>query len=302
MTRQYNLLLHPAFIISLFLLLLNDISLKYHFANAFTGKLSDFSGLLVFALFWMVFFPSNKKSIALITAVLFTWWKSPLSTSFIEWCNGLSLLTITRVVDYSDLLALLVLPLAVIIAERSVDPLTKYRKLFIPLIGCISIFSFCFTSAYRYNYQYYAENEIAYDHSVKTRQSEQQILDKLHQLHISYTIDSIAYYPARQHSSNDSYVLRVATPGPDSVKWIPLTDRADSSLYVRRYEGTYYLIPTYRIDDIELENLKIFISKKVGDKNTRVIIERFRWTRPYGDYTAKVRNKLNKHFDRLFDK
>ncbi|MBO9658309.1 MAG: hypothetical protein J7527_05740, partial [Chitinophagaceae bacterium] len=105
MKRQYNLLLHPAFIISLFLLLLNDISLKYQFANTFTGKLSDFSGLFVFTLFWIALFPANKKSIAFITAILFIWWKSPLSASFIYWWNETMFFSVSRIIDYSDLLA-----------------------------------------------------------------------------------------------------------------------------------------------------------------------------------------------------
>ncbi|MET0463591.1 MAG: hypothetical protein ABW007_10570 [Chitinophagaceae bacterium] len=302
MKRQFNLLLHPAFIFSLFLLLLNDISLKYQFANTFTGKLSDFTGLFVFALFWMAFFPSNKKSITLIIAILFTWWKSPLSTTFIDWWNREIFFSVSRVIDYSDLFALSVLPIAMIIAEKNADPVTKYRRIFIPLIGCITIFSFCFTSAYRYGYYHYADNEVAYNYDVKTKLTEQQILQQLRQQNISYSIDSISYYPAREYRWNASYVMRVKSPGADSVKWVPIENRADSMLYIRLNEGTYYVIPKYRVDDIEMENVKIFISSTNGGKYSRIHIDRFLWEKRAGDFTGKIRRKLNRHFKKLFDK
>ncbi|MCG2616136.1 hypothetical protein LZZ85_17700 [Terrimonas sp. NA20] len=302
MKRQYNLLLHPAFIISLFLLLLNDISLKYQFANAFTGKLSDFTGLFVFSLFCLTFLPLYKKSIALMAAILFAWWKSPLSTFFIEWWNGLPFISITRVIDYSDLLALVVLPFAVVIAEKNVNPVIKYKKLFIPLIGCITIFSFCFTSMSRYGYRSYAPDEIAFDHTIDTPQSEQQILDNLRQQNIPFTADSLSYYPAREFGPPYTYVMRITTAGPDSVKWIPIDNRADSALYVRRNEGLYYTLSKYNFDGIELENVKIFIFKKNFDKDTRIRIERFRWTKSQEDFTNKARRKLKKHFERFFKK
>lgn len=301
MKRQYNLLLHPAFIISLFLLLLNDISLKYQFANAFTGKLSDFAGLFVFTLFWMALFPANKNSIVLITTLLFTWWKSPLSATFIYYWNETMFFSISRVIDPSDLLALIVIPVAVIIAKRNSDPIIKYRRLFIPVIGCITIFSFCFTSAPRYIYSRYASDEILYDYSFKTRQTEQEILNKLREQHISYRIDSISYYPARQHYWNAAYVLRVTNPGPDSVKWIPVENKTDSTLYVRINEGIYYMIPQYKIDDIEMQDVKFFISKTNGDKRSRIHIERFSWNRPNEEFAGKLRRKINRHFKNLLD-
>lgn len=302
MKRQYNLLLHPAFIISLFLLLLNDISLKHQFANTFTGKLSDFSGLFVFTLFWIAPFPANKKSIGFITAILFIWWKSPLSASFIYWWNETMFFSISRVIDYTDLLALIVIPIALIIAETTSDPTLKYKRLFIPLIGCMSVFSFCFTSAPRYIYSRYADSEILYDYSFNTRLSAQDILNKLHKQNISYTIDSISYYPARQPHWNSDYVLRVTSPGPDSVKWIPIENKNDSTLYVRINEGLYYTIPKYRIDDVELENVKLFIRETNGGKRSRIHIERFSWNKPMENLAGKLRRKINQHFKNLFDK
>lgn len=110
--RNIPLLFHPVFIISLCALLLNDFYLKSHYGNILTGKLSDFSGLIVFPIFFAVVFPSSKKWITLVTAGLFLLWKTPVVTPIIDWFNTYAFFTINRVIDYTDYLALLILPMA----------------------------------------------------------------------------------------------------------------------------------------------------------------------------------------------
>jgi len=99
------------FITTLILLLLNDFFLKPLFHNFLTGKLSDFAGLFVFGLFWITLLPKRKQAVLWIIAIAFIFWKSPLANSFIVFWNTHSFFTITRVVDFSDLFALVMLPL-----------------------------------------------------------------------------------------------------------------------------------------------------------------------------------------------
>ncbi len=103
------LLLHPLFLISLILLLLNDFYLKHEFHNALTGKLSDVTGLFALAVFLFAFFPAYKKQL-IFCVLFFCWWKSPLSGFFIHFANDQLSLPLHRVVDYTDLFALLILP------------------------------------------------------------------------------------------------------------------------------------------------------------------------------------------------
>lgn len=107
-----NQLLHPLFLLCLFLLLLNDFYLKPVFANGLTGKLSDFAGLIIFPVFIACLLPASRKWIALVSGILFLIWKTPLVTPLIEWFNGFMPFAIHRVIDYSDYWALLVLPVA----------------------------------------------------------------------------------------------------------------------------------------------------------------------------------------------
>ncbi len=112
MKRKLDLLLSPGFVIALLLLLANDFLFKLVFQNDLTGKLSDFAGLFACALFWTALFPRHRKAIHVSVAVGFTFWKSDLSQPMIDMWNVLPLFKVARIIDYSDLLALSVLPVA----------------------------------------------------------------------------------------------------------------------------------------------------------------------------------------------
>ncbi len=148
---QLNILLSPIFLASLCLLLLNDLFLKHQLHNRFTGKLSDFAGLLVFSLFWIAFFPRYKVAICILIALLFVYWKSIYSQSFIEAWNGLLLFSIGRTVDHSDLLALTVLPFSHCLAMRKPQIATLRWPYSVVII--FSVFAFTATS-YQTQFEY----------------------------------------------------------------------------------------------------------------------------------------------------
>ena len=144
MTRQLSLLQSPAFLLSLGLLLFNDFFLKGAFPGLLTGKLSDFAGLFAFALFWIALFPAYRKSICWSTALFFLFWKTPFSQPLIESWNTLTGLHYARVVDYTDYLALLTLPLAYHCSFLS----SQYKRLRIhyALPFMVAVFAFLATS------------------------------------------------------------------------------------------------------------------------------------------------------------
>jgi hypothetical protein len=133
----------PVFLICLALLLANDLILKDLFHNGLTGKLSDFCGLFIFPVFFSVFFPKCKKHVYVLTALLFVWWKSPLCQPAIELWNHLSLIRVSRTLDYSDLFALLVLPLSYAFQNAPGKRYVRISPVF-PLI--FSAFAFMATS------------------------------------------------------------------------------------------------------------------------------------------------------------
>jgi hypothetical protein len=100
------------------ILVLNDWYLKSTFSNVLTGKLSDFAGLFAFPFFLSALFPRRAIQLYVLTLLLFTMWKSAFIQPFIDFVNGLGL-PIHRTVDYTDLIALTILPFSFYIFKRS---------------------------------------------------------------------------------------------------------------------------------------------------------------------------------------
>lgn len=91
------------YVAALLVLVTNDHVLKAVWPGMVTGKLSDFAGLFAFAIFLGTVLPRNIACAG--AGAFFIWWKSPGSQPVIDalpWGAG-------RVVDWTDLLALMVL-------------------------------------------------------------------------------------------------------------------------------------------------------------------------------------------------
>lgn len=110
--ERFRILQTYWFIGAVTILLLNDFVLKDIFHNWFTGKLSDFAGVFFLPLFLTVFFPKRIKEIIIASGIFFIYWKSPLSDGLIQLINSFNGFNYARVLDYSDLIALAVLPLS----------------------------------------------------------------------------------------------------------------------------------------------------------------------------------------------
>ncbi len=119
MKNNLKIILSGAFLLALALLLLNDHFLKAVYPGWVTGKLSDFAGLFVLAVFVYAvagrYFESSKRLLAMHIAIGlgFAIWKvAPVETVF-TWINGLVSIPLpSRVKDISDLIALAILPVS----------------------------------------------------------------------------------------------------------------------------------------------------------------------------------------------
>lgn len=129
------------FLISVVLLLVNDFYLKYEYHNYLTGKLSDFVGLFAFPYFVSLLFKNKVKTVYILTGILFIFWKSSYSQFTIDFINNIGI-GINRVVDYSDLIALLVLPLSYRYRIKNKSGIKKIN--FLPKEFIIGICSFAF--------------------------------------------------------------------------------------------------------------------------------------------------------------
>lgn len=144
MTGRLKILTSHWFVLGLTILLLNDFVLKEHYGNWLTGKLSDFAGLFIFPLFWTSLSPRHKSKIFWLTGFLFVFWKSHASQTLIDIWNNIGLWNLHRTVDYTDLVALMILPIAFRVETIKEDLATLRLTPFIPLV--ISAFAFMATS------------------------------------------------------------------------------------------------------------------------------------------------------------
>lgn len=140
-------LLSVGFILSIFLLLLNDFYLKAEFSGVVTGKLSDFVGLFALPFFVSVLFPSKKKWIYVITGLGFVVWKLPIADNFITLWNQYLFYSINRVVDYTDYVALLVLPISYYYQPNKMWTFNIYiKKAAVFSVVSLAVFSFLATA------------------------------------------------------------------------------------------------------------------------------------------------------------
>ena len=174
-SNTQKILLSPFFLLGLFLLLLNDFYLKSQFGNFLTGKLSDFAGLFVFPLFFTLFFPGRKFFIYLSTAVLFVVWKSPFSQSLIDFWNSFEIFRIGRIIDYTDLAALFVLPLSWVYLNSYVSKnitLNFGKRILAGFVILFSVFAFTATS-------YEDEKSVSYNKQYEFYLSKSELVKKL---------------------------------------------------------------------------------------------------------------------------
>lgn len=138
----------PLLIAAVAVLVVNDWVLKPAFHNALTGKLSDVAGVVAFALFWAALFPRHRLHAFVMTAVGFAAWKSPVSQPLIDAWNALGWGTIGRVVDWTDLLALAVLPVIYRYDPRPIA-IPRLRRVVGPAVAVACVLAFGATSKMR---------------------------------------------------------------------------------------------------------------------------------------------------------
>lgn len=137
------------FVVALAVLIVNDALLKQAYPGFITGKLSDFAGLAVVALPMFAAFPRHARAIYLALGGAFLWWKSPASGAFISYMNDVLPMKMVRVVDYSDLVALVILPACAKFAASDPASLVKsasVRRWVLPPVLVATLFGVMATS------------------------------------------------------------------------------------------------------------------------------------------------------------
>lgn len=163
--KDREILLSYGFLIALATLILNDLIFKSQFPSWITGKLSDFTGLFVFPIFWVAIFPKFKKLIFVLTGLLFCIWNSPIIQPILNWFHS-NQIWFDRTVDYSDNIALI----SLFIAYRFMNADIKRKIAVKPIIiSLTSLFGFTATTLPpRERVTYSIDKKYEFDYSVDT--------------------------------------------------------------------------------------------------------------------------------------
>lgn len=133
------------FLLSITILIVNDLFLKSYYSNFFTGKLSDIAGLFAFPYFLSLLFPKKVKINYIGTALLFILWKSELIQPILYFFQSIGI-GLNRTIDYSDLVTLPILPISYLYWNSNLDDYLKSKINFRPIIISMCVFAFIATS------------------------------------------------------------------------------------------------------------------------------------------------------------
>lgn len=191
MKRNKYYLLNFVFLICLIILFLNDHFLKFKFSNWLTGKLSDATGIIILPLLLAFLIPKLKEYSIVVAAILFIFWKSPFSQDLIDLYNEYSFNTTSRIIDYTDLYVLVLLPIPYFIIRKIDNP--KFIRVdnvnpFLVLLP--TIFTLMATEQMPYaHYKWNRGELILYNCHITIDGNQHDIVEKLRTHHIIF--DSI---------------------------------------------------------------------------------------------------------------
>lgn len=259
-------LLNPVFLLALITLLANDFILKSETPSFLTGKLSDLSGLIVFVLFFTFLVGIRfKKSIFIITALIFCWWKSTLSSGFIlGWNSTLPFYSIERTVDYSDLFCLIVL-VPLYFYPPKVLALPNKQWLAAPVI-LLTVFAVSATSRAKDIGPYSSGN-------IKT-----------YGIHETFKIKKVSYNEFLEYLALSN---------------IKIEKTESSAPPIKPFDYIFYTLRNYEFaDDIRIESMYIGVREKNG--NLKVLIQQVTLFDPPEGTEKEVKKRLMEVFEEYF--
>ena len=270
------------------MLFINDHFLKLHFHNWFTGKFSDFLGMIIFPLFLAYVFPRLRTFSIFISFVLFIFWKSPFSEGFIDFYNHISPIAVARVVDYTDFIAFvfLVIPFLLIKYDALLQPF-KIRKISPALVLVPSVFVMMATSPPPY-YRFGSDGIVLFnDYSFKIPKSKTEALDKLKNRNILFKKDTLMIIK-RNNISSESLIMN----GTD-LKTLEVDKeilRKELERKIQFYD--YYIIDSLKIGDETLKNIR-FELEEINKSKVKIILK---------SVVLEERNTNNKKLQKKFRK
>jgi hypothetical protein len=275
--ERRNYIFNFAFILSLIVLVLNDHILKWQFSNWFTGKLSDFTGMVILPLLLAFLFPKLKTKAVWLSMAIFVLWKSPYSQPLLNIYNTIAVIPLTRIIDYTDLLAFAVLPLPYLIIRNnsSIAFLQITRVRISPAFVVVPcMFALMATTPPRSYYYSRSDGDITfYKNSFTIRKPAKQIISEIRAMDIEVEKDTTAI-----GALHYGYAVN------DSIKKIQ----------------PYYRIPMLVIDNDTIRELEFAIEENEEGDKSKVYLNGIRLYRDLSD--KEVEKELRRYYKKALNR
>ncbi len=293
--RNKFLLLNYVFVGGIILLLLNDHFLKKEFHNGFTGKFSDILGMIIFPLFLAFLFPKLKLYAVALSIVLFTFWKSPFSESLIDFYNQFAFIKVTRVVDYTDLIAFvfLIIPFILLRNEKYLNAI-KIEKINVFVVLFPSVFAMMATSP-PIHYKYHKEGYVFFnDYSFKISKSKEELFNELKTNHIEVEKDSLTIIN-RFRIGIDNFKISGTDLNSIEIDKTELKKQIEEQIYY----SNDYIIKDFKINDEELKEIRFFLYQNPKGK-TEITLKSLKTEKNLT--SGKLDKKIRKFYRELLKK
>lgn len=300
--RNKNLILNYVFLSCLAILFLNDHFFKFEYTSWLTGKLSDIVGIILFPMLLTYLFPKLKQNSVFLAGLLFAFWKSPFSESCIQYYNMISPISIHRVVDYSDIFVVLLLPIPyyLILNAHIINTFSlKKVNFFAVLVPTLFILMSTSPGYRHYDYVPYTGNLIFGNTTFTLPKSKEQVLAELKKRDINIHKDSVSIVGVNK--SKYLGLGRIDYKNIDSKKDIfqISNDSLKQEILKSIDESNEYKIDKIKIGDQTIENIQLQVSKSIDGRGTSITLKSMNIERYLRE--DKVERKLRKIYEKLLE-
>jgi len=224
--RNKDLIQSPVFIIGILMLFVNDQILKFQFPGFLTGKLSDVLGIITFPLLLTFIFPKLKENSVYLAFIIFAFWKIEYSQPLIDFYNQYTFIQTSRIIDYSDLLVFVFLPIPYYLIKNNSLGSFKVEWINSNLILIGSLFILIAESPpTNYYYSGNKGNLKFYNCNTTVRYSQPELVEKL-SLH-NVTFDTIRVMKVRHLADTTTivkkYIINQMVLEKDTLKGLDFT-------------------------------------------------------------------------------
>lgn len=274
--RNKNLILNYVFLSCVIVLFMNDHFFKFKYTSWFTGKLSDAVGIILLPMLITYIFPKLKENSAFVSGLFFVFWKSPFSESFIKMYNTISPIDIHRVIDYSDLMVLLLLAIPYFLIKN--DHIFEnfiIKKIHAAIVLFPTVFVLMSTSQSN-GYTYSPETgKLAFrDFNFEIKKTEGDLLKKLEEQHITIVKDtaqilqSLRYEISAMGKFNQDAIAKTKEGDIFKVDNAELRKR----IMERIYYSSDYKINELKIGERNVKNIRFSIEPAYNKINAKKFV------------------------------